>query len=92
MKPQRPVSSPHSVSLTPAEFRRLHQAYALMTVRVQTIQREAAQRIVAAQAPVQQLMVPLLKKYAAQGLRPDVPYAFDEAAHALVLVPPDARQ
>jgi hypothetical protein len=74
------------IQLTPREFQDFQGASAIVQLKVQAIQQDAAQRIAAAQADQQKAFLRLVKKYRTQGLRPDVAFRFDEATHSLVLI------
>jgi hypothetical protein len=77
------------VQLTPREFADHYGLCAVAALKIQAIQQQAAQAIAAAQQPKQQSFLRLVKKYRAQGLRPDQDYAFDEATYTLVAIPPE---
>lgn len=55
---------------------------ALTILEVQAIQRDAAQRIAAAQTKQRAALASLAKKY--RGLRPDGAYRLDEPTHSIV--------
>lgn len=85
--PKRPNPNAETrIKLTPREFQDFHGASAITALKVQAIQQDAAQRVAAAQAGQQKALLALVKKYRAQGMRPDVNYAFDEATCSLVLI------
>lgn len=75
------------VVLTAREFKDFQGAVAVAALNVQAIQQDAAQRIAAAQQTSQKELLKLVKKYRAQGMRPDAQYRFDEGAHSLVVMP-----
>lgn len=84
-----PVSeSPVRITLTPREFQEHYGLTAIATLQIQSIQRQAAEAIAAAQQTKARSFLRLVKKYRAQGLRADQHYTFDEATHSLVALPP----
>lgn len=84
--PKRPNPNAETrIKLTPREFQDFQGACAITALKVQAIQQDAAQRIAAVQQEQQKALLRLVKKYRAQGMRPDVTFHFDEATHSLVL-------
>jgi hypothetical protein len=75
------------IVLSPREFADFQGVCAVAAIKVQAIQQQAAQQIAAAQQDRQKAFLRLVKKYRAQGMRPDGEYRFDEATHSLIAVP-----
>lgn len=74
------------IVLTPREFADFQGVCAVAALKVQEIQRQAAQQIAAAQQGRQRDFLRLVKKYRAAGMRLDADYRFDEATHSLIAV------
>lgn len=81
---KRPNPNVTRIKLTPEEFQHLQGAYAIMALKVQAIQQDAAQKIANVQKNADKVKSDLIKKYKVKGMRPDVNYSFDEETCSLV--------